>query len=261
MINKINKRCAILAVAAVLTSCAVSPTGRTQFIAMPDAQINQMGLQAFSALKKQKPINRNPQYNHLTHCIADALVRNTGGKWEVVVFQDRSFNAFALPGNKIGVYSGLIELVGGNQDQLAAVIGHEIGHVLAKHSNERASQEMAVKQGMGIIQQTSLGQSPATLGMLGLGAQYGVLMPFSRTQESEADQIGQEMMAKAGFDPRQSITLWQKMSQASQGREPAEFLSTHPANATRIQELQQHMPKAMQLYQQAQAMGRRPHCR
>jgi len=117
-----------------------------------------------------------------------------------------------------------------------------------------------VQQGMGIIQQTALGQNPTTLGLLGLGAQYGVLMPFSRTQESEADMIGQDLMSKAGFDPRQSIVLWQKMEQASQGRQPVEFMSTHPSDATRIQALQQHMPQAMAKFQQAHAAGRQPHC-
>jgi predicted Zn-dependent protease len=185
-----------------------------------------------------------------------------GGNWEVVVFEDNSLNAFALPGNKIGVYTGLIKLVD-NQDQLAAVIGHEIGHVLAKHSNERASQQMALSQGMGILQAmtnptSALGQS--AFGLLGIGAQYGVLMPFGRTQENEADIIGEDLMAKAGFDPEQSISLWQKMEQASQGQQPPEFMSTHPAHATRIQDLQAHMPQALQYYQQAQAAGKTPHC-
>jgi predicted Zn-dependent protease len=150
-----------------------------------------------------------------------------------------------------------------NQDQLAAVIGHEIGHVLAKHSNERASQKMAVTQGVNIVQavtspQTPLGQT--AVGLLGIGTQYGVLMPYNRIQESEADIIGVDLMAKAGFDPRQSINLWQIMDQASQGRQPIEFMSTHPSHATRIQNLQNHMPQAMGLYQQAQAMGLQPHC-
>lgn len=249
-----------LMTASFLGACATSPTGRSQLIMMPETQMDQMGLQAFSALKNQKPISKNPQYTRLANCIAGAITQQTGGKWEVVVFQDKSANAFALPGNKIGVYTGLIKLVGGNQDQLAAVIGHEVGHVLAKHSNERASQQMAVQQGMGIIQQTALGQNPATLGLLGLGAQYGVLMPFSRTQESEADMIGLDLMAKAGFDPRQSITLWQKMERAAQGQQPIEFMSTHPSHDTRIQELQQRMPQAMAQFQKAQAAGRRPQC-
>jgi predicted Zn-dependent protease len=229
---------------------------------MPDAQIDQMGLQAFDNLKKQKTISNNSKYNQLANCIAGAITKETGGNWEVLVFDDKSPNAFALPGNKIGVHTGMLELVD-NPDQLAAVIGHEVGHVLAKHSNERASQEMAVTQGMNVIQavsapQTALGQT--ALGLLGVGAQYGILMPYSRVHESEADMIGVDLMAKAGFDPRQSIGLWQKMEQASQGQQPLEFMSTHPAHATRIQDLNNHMPQAMTLFQQAQAAGKQPHC-
>jgi predicted Zn-dependent protease len=177
----------------------------------------------------------------------------------VVVFEDASLNAFALPGNKIGVHSAMMKLVD-NQDQLAAVMGHEVGHVLARHSNERASQEMAVQQGLSMISQTELGQSPLTQGLLGLGAQYGVIMPYSRIHESEADIIGVDLMAKAGFDPQQSVILWQKMSQASQGNQPIEFMSTHPAHATRIEQLNQHMPKAMEFYKKAQAAGKSPKC-
>ncbi len=147
-----------------------------------------------------------------------------------------------------------------NQDQLAAVIGHEIGHVLSRHSNERASHQMMASRTMGLIQQTGMVQDPTLLGLLGLGAEYGILMPYSRTQESEADIIGLDLMAKAGFDPRQSVALWQKMEQASKGREPVEFMSTHPSHSTRIQELQQRIPQAMNLYKQAQAAGKRPQC-
>jgi predicted Zn-dependent protease len=251
-----------LIIASLLSACITSPTGRNQLIFMPDAQINQMGLQAFDSLKKEKAVSTNGNYNQAASCIASALVRQLGGQWEVVVFEDKSPNAFALPGNKIGVHSGMLTLVN-NQDQLAAVIGHEIGHVLAKHSNERASQKMAVTQGVNIVQavtspQTPLGQT--AVGLLGIGTQYGVLMPYNRIQESEADIIGVDLMAKAGFDPRQSINLWQIMDQASQGRQPIEFMSTHPSHATRIQNLQNHMPQAMGLYQQAQAMGLQPHC-
>ncbi|MGZ8222818.1 MAG: M48 family metallopeptidase [Methylobacter sp.] len=252
----------VLATACLLNACVTSPTGRSQLVFMPDAQINQMGLQAFDNLKKEKPISTNSQYNQIASCIAGAITQQTGGNWEVVVFEDASPNAFALPGNKIGIHTGMITLAE-NQDQLAAVIGHEIGHVLARHSNERASQEMAISSGMGIIQavsapQTALGQT--ALGMLGVGAQYGILMPYSRTHESEADMIGVDLMAKAGFDPQQSISLWQKMEQASQGQQPLEFMSTHPSHATRIQDLEKHMPQAMGLFQQAQSMGKQPRC-
>lgn len=257
-----NKLFPIVIIAYLTTSCATSPTGRSQFIMMPENQVDQMGLQAFNTLKRDKKISLNGQYNHAARCIAHAITQVTGGRWEVVVFEDKSPNAFALPGNKIGVYTGMLKLVD-NQEQLAAVIGHEIGHVLAKHSNERASQEMAVSQGLNILQAMTMPTSALGqlgFGLLGVGAEYGVLKPFSRTQESEADIIGVDLMAKAGFDPRFSINLWQKMEQATQGQQPVEFMSTHPSHATRIQDLEKHMPQAMGLFQQAQAMGKKPHC-
>lgn len=246
-------------VSSVLTACAISPTGRNQIIFMPDTQMNQMGLQAFDQMKKEKPINHDGKYNQTAQCIVQAITQGMGVNWEVVVFEDKTLNAFALPGNKIGVHTGMMQLVD-NQDQLAAVLGHEVGHVLARHSNERASQETLVQQGMGLIQQTSYGQNPLIMGGLGLGAQYGILMPYSREHESEADEIGVDLMTKAGFDPQQSVNLWKKMEQASQGNQPIEFMSTHPAHETRIQQLQAHMPKALEFYKQAQVAGKQPKC-
>lgn len=258
-----NKFFLSLVASCILTACATSPTGRSQLMMMPDAEMDQMGLQAFSQIKQSKPVSSNSRYKKFVTCIAKPLTQQIGGNWEVVVFEDETLNAFALPGKKIGVHTGLIKLVD-NQDQLAAVIGHEIGHVLAKHSNERMSQEKAVGTGLSVVSAV-VGTPSSVLGQvgmaaLGVGAQYGVLLPYSRTHESEADIIGLDMMAKSGFDPRQSVRLWQKMSQASQGQEPTEFLSTHPANATRIDDLNKNMSKAMQTYQQAQALGRNPRC-
>ncbi len=258
MLNKI-----ILALfCCSLTACATSPTGRSQFIYMPAAQMNQMGLQAFNDLKTKKPRSRSSRHINFVNCIAEAITHETGGRWEVVVFEDKSLNAFALPGNKIGVHTGLIDLVD-NQHQLAAVIGHEVGHVLARHSNERMSQKTAVNMGVQVVSAVSaptsaLGQMAVSA--LGIGAQYGIILPFSRTHESEADIIGLDLMAKAGFDPRQSVNLWQKMGQASKGKSPAEFASTHPSHSTRIRDLTAHTPKAMQHYQQAQSIGKIPRC-
>lgn len=180
----------------------------------------------------------------------------------MVVFEDETLNAFALPGNKIGVHTGLINLVD-NADQLAAVVGHEVGHVLSRHSNERLSQETAVSTGLAMVQavtqpQTALGQT--ALGLLGVGAQYGVILPYSRIHETEADTIGLDLMARAGFDPRQSINLWLKMDKAAQGGQPIEFMSTHPSHASRIDNLQQNMNRALQLQQQAWSQGRQPRC-
>ena len=144
------KKISLLFSLSLLVGCATSPTGRSQLIYLPDTQLNEMGLQAFDNLKKEKPVSNKSAYTGFAHCIADAITQETGGDWEVVVFQDNTLNAFALPGNKIGVHTGLIELVD-NQDQLAAVIGHEVGHVLARHSNERMSQKAAVEQGVALV--------------------------------------------------------------------------------------------------------------
>lgn len=246
----------------LLNGCVTSPTGRSQLIFMPDAELNSMGLQAFETMKRDMRISSNITSNRFARCIVEAITREIGGQWEVVVFKDKSLNAFALPGGKIGVHSGLIDLVE-NQHQLAAVIGHEVGHVLARHSNERMSQQLGAQIGISLVQaiaapQSALGQT--AVGLLGVGAQYGVIMPFSRLHESEADRIGLDLMAKAGFDPAESIALWQKMSQASQGPRPVEFLSTHPSHATRIQDLQARLPVARQIQQQANAAGKIPRC-
>ncbi|MGZ4958955.1 MAG: M48 family metallopeptidase [Methylomonas sp.] len=248
--------------ALTLSACATSPTGRTQFIYMPESEVDQMGLQAFDSMKSKNPISNNPRYNQFAQCVAHAITQQTGGQWEVVVFEDPTLNAFALPGNKIGVHTGMIDLVD-NQDQLAAVIGHEVGHVLSHHSNERLSQETAVSAGLSMVQavtqpQTALGQT--ALGLLGVGAQYGVILPYSRVHETEADTLGLDLMARAGFDPRQSINLWMKMDKASQGGQPIEFMSTHPSHGSRIDNLNQHMNQAIQLQQQALNSGRQPHC-
>ncbi len=257
-----NKIFLLITCVSLLSACATSPTGRTQLTFMPDSQIDQMGLEAFNNLKQQKPTSANQRFNSFVSCIANALTYESGGRWEVVVFEDNSLNAFALPGNKIGVHTGLINLVD-NQHQLAAVIGHEIAHVRAKHSNERVSQKMAVSSGLALIQAVSAPESAmgqTALSLLGVGAEYGILLPYSRLHESEADLLGLELMAKAGFDPRQSIVLWQKMDSASKGQQPAEFLSTHPSHNTRIQELTNAMSNAIALQKQALKIGKSPRC-
>ena len=246
----------------LLAGCATSPTGRSQLVLMPENEINQMGLQAFTTIKKETKIDRSTATNRYVQCVAQAITREVGGNWEVVVFNDPDANAFALPGGKIGVYTGMLK-VAENQDQLATVIGHEVAHVLARHSNERVSQKFAVEQGLSLINaianpQSGTGQT--LMGLLGVGAQYGVLMPYSRIQESEADILGLDLMAKAGFDPRESTRLWVNMGRAG-GGQPPEFLSTHPSHSTRISELNAHMPVAVQLQSRARQQGKRPDCR
>lgn len=251
-------------VSFIIISCAVSPLGRSQFMFMPADEINKMGVEAFDNLKQETPIEYDRNLNNYVRCIANAITQVSNSdvqQWEVVVFEDDTANAFALPGGKIGVHTGLLPIAD-NANRLATVIGHEVGHVLAQHGNERVSQEFAVQQGISLIQalanvQTEMGQQ--LMGLLGVGAQFGLILPFSRIQESEADQIGLQLMAKAGFDPRESVTLWQNMSRANEDQ-PPEFLSTHPSHETRITDLNNSMSNAMQLLAQAQATGKHPNC-
>jgi predicted Zn-dependent protease len=182
--------------------------------------------------------------------------------WEVEVFAEPSANAFALPGGKIGVHTGMLE-VARTPDQLATVLAHEVAHVAAQHSNERLSRSSLAELGLGVAELMVGADTPARqqlMALLGLGTQVGVLLPFDRAQESEADLLGLQMMARAGFDPRGSVELWRAMEEAGGGA-PPEFLSTHPSSATRIQQLQRAMPQALALYQRARERGRDPDCR
>jgi len=224
-----------------------------------------MGLQSFAQLKDQKRISKSVGQNRYVTCIAEALIQELDiskrDGWEVVVFDDETANAFALPGRRIGVHTGLLE-VARNQDQLAAVLGHEIGHVLARHSNERMSQSFASMAGLAVISSmtdTDTARGRAAVAALGLGAQYGIIMPFSRKHESEADLMGLELMALAGFDPEQSVVLWQNMDKAG-GPGPPEFMSTHPSHETRIESLRAGVPAARQIRARAREHGRNPHC-
>lgn len=249
----------LLLAAVVLAACSVSPTGRKQLLLFPDAEVAGMGVAAFDQQKKETAVLHDAKTNAYVHCVAGQLLRTMGeqpANWEVVVFDSKQVNAFALPGRKIGVYTGLLG-VANNQHMLAAVVGHEIGHVIAQHSNERLSTQYAAQTGMALLQQMSgemTENKQMLFGLLGLGAQYGVILPYGRQQESEADIIGLDLMAKAGFDPQQSVLLWQNMSKAS-GSQPPQFLSTHPSNESRIRDLQAQMASAQALQQKARAAG------
>ncbi|RDV29049.1 M48 family peptidase [Alteromonas aestuariivivens] len=256
-----------LAIVAGLTiaGCATSPTGRSQMLLYTSQELAQMGDQAFSSMKAEIKISNQPVQNAYVKCVADAITAQVpasvfNGQWEVVVFEDDQVNAFALPGGKIGVYTGLLK-VAENQHQLATVIGHEVGHVIAEHGNERMSQGALINVGTQTVGQIlaagEISQSGAIMAAIGLGMEVGVQLPFSRTHESEADLIGLDLMAQAGFDPQQSVNLWHNMAAAS-GEQPLELLSTHPAPQSRIKNLQASMPKAQATFQQS---SYRPGCK
>ncbi len=254
-----------------IAGCATSPLGRSQLMLVGEAEMDKMGVEAFETLKKEGKVSSDPQANAYVSCVANAITgampqESGGGPWEVRVFQDDSANAFALPGRKIGVHTGLLQ-VAKNQDQLATVIGHEVGHVIARHSAERVSDQIAMEGGaqvagalLGAAGDPASPLNGVAMAALGIGAQ-GVVLKFSRTHESEADLIGLDRMAAAGFDPRASVPLWQNMEAASKGARPPEFLSTHPSPATRIRDLEKRIPQALPIFEQAQKQGRSPRCK
>ena len=263
-----GKATAVLAgliAAVLLAACATSPLGRDQLILFPEGEMQQMGATAFQQIKQQTRQSDRQAVTRYVECVAGRITDVVGdretGDWEVTVFEEDEINAFALPGKKIGIYTGLLD-VAKNQHQLATVVAHEVAHVLAQHGNERLSTQFATSTGLELVSMVA-GSDTMTkrtaLGLLGLGAQVGLLLPFSRTQETEADIMGLELMARAGFSPGESVDLWQNMIAASEGS-PPEFLSTHPSGESRIDVLQSHLPEARKLAEQAHAAGRRPEC-
>jgi len=260
-----------LALAGAVAACATttSPTGRRQVVgAVSQQQLNQAGAQAFAQLKAQKQQTSNASQRNTVSCVVSAITRqlpsNWQGGWESGVFVDDSPNAFALPGGKVGVYTGIFS-VARNDDQLAAVIAHEIGHVVSRHHDERITRQAGASGAVQILSAilgsrygSGIGNAAAQGGSI--LAQTGFLLPGSRAQESEADVVGQRLMAEAGFDPRQAVNLWENMISASRGSRPPEWLSTHPDPAARMGELRNRAAALVPVYEQARAAGRRPDC-
>lgn len=251
-----------------LAGCETNPyTGRSQFLMSSVDQEMQMGAQAYNQVKadpKMRP-SQDPReiepVKRVAARIVEAAKRSKYAQmaqqfqWEVTVIKDdKTANAFALPGGKMAVYTGIFP-VAKTEAGLAAVMGHEVVHALARHGAERMSQGQAANVGLQVLgaaigagsKNPALGQ--ATMAALGVGAQVGVLLPFSRKHESEADYIGILLAADAGYDPRESVGLWERMAQLSGGGGQAEFLSTHPSHDTRIDQLKEWMPEAMAIYE------------
>jgi len=259
-----RKALMLLAALALVAGCATSPTGRSQIRLYSNAQMDSMGTASFEEMKQKNKVSQDPQANDYVDCVGHAITRVVDPKtdWEVVLFKDDAANAFALPGGKIGVYTGLLD-VAQNQSQLAAVLGHEVGHVEAQHANARLSAAAVTQAGVTALQ-ILVGASDSqrkaeVMALLGVGAQVGILLPYSRSQESEADRLGLDYMARAGFDPHASVQLWKNMEKQG-GGQPPEFLSTHPSHGSRIRDLERRMPRAERLYQQARAQGHDPEC-
>ena len=259
----------VMSVALVsLAGCETNPyTGRSQLLMTSVSQEMQMGAQAYDQVKsdpKMRP-SQDPReiepVKRVAARIVEAAKRSKYAEmanqfqWEVTVIKDdKTPNAFALPGGKMAVYTGIFPMAK-TEAGLAAVMGHEVVHALARHGAERMSQGQLTNAGLQVIGTAAgaaggggmLGQ--AAMAALGVGAKVGVLLPFSRKHESEADYVGILLAADAGYDPRESIALWERMGQVSGGGAPSEFMSTHPSHETRIDQLKKWMPEAMAIYQ------------
>ena len=269
---RIRSLAAAVAATLVAAACATttSPTGRTQYVgAVSQAQLNQLGAQAFTEQKAQMRQTGDAGQKRYVDCVVRAVVAQLPAAqrqiaWESAVFVDDNPNAFALPGGKVGVYTGIFS-VARNQDQLAAVIAHEVGHVIANHHDERITRQMGAQAGLGVVgalvgSRYGEGAAQTTNQLGGTALQAAFLLPGSRVQETEADVVGQRLMAQAGFDPRQAVNLWQNMIAASGGSRPPQWLSTHPDPSSRIGELQSRATALIPTWEQARAAGRRPAC-
>jgi len=236
----------VLASGAVLIACSENAaTGRSQFAVVPDDALREMADQAWADLTSQtRPVSEATLQGRLER-VGRAIVQASGRtdlSWEFVVFDQPEINAFVLPNGKVGAFRGLMEFAA-DDDELAGVLGHEVGHILARHPAERVSQQLAVQLGVGVLQAIlangEYGQHAGEIaGALGMGALYGVILPYSRSHELEADRLGVDLAQRAGMDPAGAVRFFERMAQEGQGRpQPPEVLSTHPADEHRLAEL------------------------
>jgi metalloendopeptidase OMA1, mitochondrial len=257
----------LIALGGPLASCETTPViGRSQLMLVGESDERDTGLQAFRQVLATEPLSHNAQVNALVekvgNRIATAAEHPPEGmwappryRWEFKVFEKSKPNAFCLPGGKVAVYTGLLPITR-TEAGLAVVISHEVAHALARHGGERMSEQIVAAVGVtaagAILASTSSGTNrtylPLMMAALGAGATVGYLLPMSRTQESEADHIGLVLMALAGYDPHEAIGLWQRMSAANTGGRQTEWLSTHPANETRLNDIRGWVPQAMKYY-------------
>lgn len=246
-ISKLDRRDLLRGLGAgtllVVSGCATNPeTGRSQLILIDDAALQQASLQAWAEMRQQTRTWNNTAAQRRLETVGRRIVNAAGRggqNWEFVLFDSPELNAFVLPGGQVGFYRGLYE-ISERDDWIATVLGHEVGHVTGRHAAERYSRDAATQAGLQVAG-AQLSNNQLAIAALGLGAQIGVQLPFSRDQESEADILGLRYMRDAGYDVRQAIPLWQAMSARASGARSPEFLSTHPDPANRIERIRAYI--------------------
>ncbi len=239
--------------------CKTAPiTGRRQLMMIPEQNEVAMGLEAFEEVSAEEPAASNPRFQAMVERVARRLADASGRtdyNWETRVVASDDMNAYALPGGKIVVYEGILPICQ-NEAGLAVVMGHEVAHVLARHGGERMSQQSAVNGVKTVVGYAMRNKEQVTKDMwlqaYGLATEYGLVLPYSRKHETEADHIGLMLMADAGYDPAQAPKFWMRFAQAAKGPKPPEFLSTHPADERRASDLEKLLPEALQEYRQAE---------
>jgi metalloendopeptidase OMA1, mitochondrial len=249
-----------LGLGPMLVSCETAPiSGRNQLILLSPSEETRLGLQAYQEILKKEKISTDPALNAMLQRVGARIAAATGRtdfQWEFrLIENDKMVNAFCLPGGKVAVYTGILPITR-DEAGLAAVIGHEVAHATARHGAERMSQGLLVQVGLsaGAIAAGASGQNSgstqALLAALGAGATLGVILPFSRLQETEADRLGMVYMARAGYDPRAARELWVRMAElsAKMGRSAPEWMSTHPSNQSRIRDIEAMLPEALAQY-------------
>jgi predicted Zn-dependent protease len=258
----------LLFFALMTVSCSeVGITGRKQFNFVPDSMMNSMSFSNYSEFISSSKLSKNTQQTEMVKRVGTKIQKAvekycadngttdtlSGYQWEFNLVEDPNVNAWCMPGGKVVVYTGLLPVTK-TEAGLAVVIGHEIAHAFAKHGAERMTQSLAVQLG-GIALSTALTKYPEQtknifLSAYGAGSNVGVLLPYNRLHENEADHLGLIFMAMAGYNPNEALDFWQRMADASKGKSTWEILSTHPSNETRIQKIKELLPEAMEYYKQ-----------
>jgi predicted Zn-dependent protease len=239
---------------SMITTCARAPeTGRLQFIMVGDDTMNKLGADAYQEIQETEKISEDPRLNEIVKHVGSRIAAasdRTDYEWEFIVIDDSTMvNAFALPGGKVAVYTGILPIAQ-TEAGLAVVMGHEVAHATARHGAERVSQQLGASLVLNAAQFGLRNNENRGIIMagIGLGATVGVLLPYSRTHESEADKIGIRYMARAGYDPREAPRFWQRMNESAGGKRPPAFLSTHPTPEKRVAELERLVADAMETY-------------
>jgi predicted Zn-dependent protease len=256
----------MLLTAFLAVSCSTVPiTGRKQLDLVPNSTMLSASLQEYNTFLKEHKLSTNQQQTQMVKRVGTRIQQAVeqyfqqrglshqldGYAWEFNLVESEEVNAWCMPGGKVVVYTGILPITR-DETGLATVMGHEIAHAVARHGNERMSQALLTEMG-GMALAVALEQNPSQTSQLwmavyGMGSQVGILLPYSRLHESEADRLGLVFMAMAGYDPNKAVDFWQRMAQMKTGQAPPEFLSTHPSDETRIRKIKELLPEATQYY-------------